>query len=104
MLDSDIPFNMNHSPKHIADILHELIHEHGWEQQIAAQKIPELWNEVLGDKTQNICMVQRFDEGKLFIHVMSAPWRNELSLRKQELITKLNERIGYSLVKDIIFR
>ncbi|MFZ9761215.1 MAG: DUF721 domain-containing protein [Candidatus Kapaibacteriota bacterium] len=95
---------MNDSPKHIADILNELIKEHGWEHSIAAHKLPELWNDLLGDKAQSMCIFQRFDEGKLYIHVTSAPWRNELTLRKIELLQKLNQKIGYSLVKEIIFR
>lgn len=95
---------MHDSPKHIADILSDLIKEHGWEHSIAANNIPNLWNELLGEKGKDICTFQRFDEGKLFIHVHSAPWRNELTLRKLELIQKLNEKIGYSLVREIIFR
>lgn len=95
---------MQDSPKHIADILNDLVKEHRWEHSIASNKIPVLWNELLGDKGKDICIFQRFDEGKLFIHVHSAPWRNELSLRKLELINKLNQKIGFPLVKEIIFR
>jgi len=103
-LASVIHSNMNSHPKHIADILKDLIKDHGWEHSIASRKIPMYWDDILGEKGKDICSIQRFDEGKLFIHVQSAPWRNELSLRKIELINKLNEKIGYSLVKEIIFR
>jgi predicted nucleic acid-binding Zn ribbon protein len=95
---------MHSSAKHIGTLLKEIVKEHGWENDIASNKLPLIWIDILGEKKQDITEFKRFEEGKLYIHVSSAPWRNELTLRKQELISKINSRIGFSLVKDIIFR
>jgi predicted nucleic acid-binding Zn ribbon protein len=95
---------MQSSAKHIAELLKEIVKDNGWEQDIASNKIPQLWYELLGEKGREITVFKRFDEGKMYIHVQSAPWRSELTLRKQEFISKINSHFGFSLVKDIIFR
>ena len=95
---------MQSSAKHIGELLKEIIKDNGWEHDIASNKIPLLWYELLGEKGKEITEFRRFDEGKLYIHVHSAPWRSELTLRKQEFISKLNSHFGFTLVKDIIVR
>jgi hypothetical protein len=40
----------------------------------------------------------------LFVHVKTSTWRNELTLRKKEIIDKLNTVIGFDVVKDIKFQ
>jgi len=95
---------MHTSAKHIADILKDIVKDNGWEQGIASSKLPFIWYDIIGEKGRTITEFKRFDEGTLYIHVQSAPWRNELTLRKQELISKINTHIGFSLITDIIFR
>ena len=95
---------MQSSPKHIASLLQDLIKDNGWEYGIASGKFPDLWYAILGNKGHEISEFKRFEDGKLFIHVHNAPWRSELTLRKHELIQKLNEKAGIRLVQDIIFR
>ena len=95
---------MQSSAKHIAALLKEIVKDNGWEKDIISSKLPILWYEVLGEKGRELTEFRRFDEGKLYIHVYSAPWRNELTLRKQEFISKINTQIGFPLITDIIFR
>ncbi len=95
---------MQSSEKHIRELLKEIVKENGWEKDIISTKIPIIWYELVGVKGREITQFKRFDEGKLYIHVNSAPWRNELTLRKHEFINQINKVIGFSLVKDIIFR
>jgi hypothetical protein len=58
-----------------------------YEKDIISNKLPILWYELLGEKGRELTEFRRFDEGKLYIHVHSAPWRHELTLRKQEFIS-----------------
>ncbi len=46
----------------------------------------------------------RILQGVLFVHVKTSTWRNELTLRKKEIIDKLNIVIGINVVKDIKFQ
>ena len=42
--------------------------------------------------------------GKLEITLTSAPLRAELSMSKPKVIKLLNEKIGYQIIKEIVFR
>ena len=95
---------MQSSAKHNAVLLKEIVKDNGWEKDIISSKLPILWYELLGEKGRELTEFRRFEEGKLYIHVHSAPWRHELTLRKQEFISKINTQIGFTLITDIIFR
>jgi len=95
---------MQSSSKHIAQILKEIVKDNGWEQGIASSKVPLIWYDIIGEKGREITEFRRFEDGILYIHVQRAPWRSELTLRKQEFINQINARIGFTLVNDIIFR
>jgi len=43
-------------------------------------------------------------DGKLFVHVSQAEWRNELIFLKKDLIEKINTSMHQDIVNDIIFR
>ena len=43
-------------------------------------------------------------DGKLFVHVPQAEWRNELIFLKKDLIEKINTTMHQDIVNDIIFR
>ncbi len=64
---------MHSSAKHIADLLKEIVKDNGWEKDIISNKLPNLWYELLGEKGRELTEFRRFDEGKLYIHVHSAP-------------------------------
>jgi predicted nucleic acid-binding Zn ribbon protein len=95
---------MQSSAKHIAALLKDIVKDNGWEKDIISTKLPLVWYELLGEKGRELTEFRRFDEGTLYIHVHSAPWRHELTLRKQEFITKINTQIGFNLITNIIFR
>jgi predicted nucleic acid-binding Zn ribbon protein len=42
--------------------------------------------------------------GTLIVSVKSGAWRNELSMRKQEIIRRINELVGDEILKDIKFQ
>jgi predicted nucleic acid-binding Zn ribbon protein len=62
------------------------------------------WEEIVGKtiakKTDNIYI----KEGKLFVVMNSSIARNELSMLKNSLIGRLNEKAGSKVISDIIIR
>lgn len=62
------------------------------------------WDDVVGEQIARVARPQRIENGVLFVSVSSAPWRAELTLKRTEIIQKLNEAAGSGVVKDIRFR
>jgi predicted nucleic acid-binding Zn ribbon protein len=62
------------------------------------------WENVVGERIAQMTTATRILQGVLFVHVKSSTWRNELTLRKKEIIGKLNIFIGVDAVKDIKFQ
>ncbi len=47
---------------------------------------------------------ERIQNGILFVKTATAPWRNESTMRRQEIIEKVNAAAGSKVVKEIRFR
>jgi len=62
------------------------------------------WAEVVGPRIAAVTIAQRVENGVLFVSVSSAPWRAELTMRRQEIVKKLNDAVGNTIVADIRFR
>jgi len=62
------------------------------------------WEEIVGKmiarKTENIYV----KDGKLFVEMNSSIARNELSMLKSSLISRLNEKAGDNIISDIVIR
>jgi len=62
------------------------------------------WDEVVGEQIARVARPQRIENGVLYVSVASAPWRAELTMKRAEIMQKLNEAAGSAVVKDIRFR
>ncbi len=85
------------------DIMKNLIKNLGIEDQILENQAIARWPEVAGLKIAQQTEVQRIKDGILFIKVKNDVWRNELLFYKRDLILKMNEKLGKSIVADIIW-
>jgi predicted nucleic acid-binding Zn ribbon protein len=62
------------------------------------------WAEVVGPQIAAITSAERCENGILYVAVDNAPWRAELTMRRLEIVKKLNAALGQEIVKDIRFR
>ena len=61
------------------------------------------WDSVVGKEISEITEPFRVSRGILFVKVNDTVWRNELQFFKNEIIEKLNKKIGKRLINDIKF-
>ena len=61
------------------------------------------WNEVVGEQIARVTEAVKIERGVLVVRVQNGPWRNELNLRKNDVIEKINTSLGEKLVKEIRF-
>lgn len=72
-------------------------------RRLAEQRACVLWPEVVGKYVSKNTKVRSIDRGKLFVWVKTTAWQNEISLRRGEIIRKLNKAVGEHVVEDILF-
>ena len=92
------------APVSLRDAMQELLRSLGVEQRLAAYGVMEAWPAVVGERIARVTAPQRVERGVLYVNVASAPWRAELTMKRQELIERLNAHAGARVITDIRFR
>ena len=62
------------------------------------------WEKLVGEQIARVAKPQRVENGILIVAVESAPWRAELTLRRREILEKINASTGRKAITDIRFR
>jgi predicted nucleic acid-binding Zn ribbon protein len=88
----------------IGSALDELVKGLGIQKKLQEYDAVIYWERVVGERIAQMTTATRILQGVLFVHVKTSTWRNELTLRKKEIIGKLNNVIGIDVVKDIKFQ
>ena len=91
------------SIKSIDIAIDELVDNLGIKKKLREYDAIIYWDSVVGKQIAKMATATRITQGVLFVHVKTSTWRNELTLRKKEIIDKLNTVVGLDAVKDIKF-
>ena len=80
----------------------------GLDEKLEELKILEVWKECVGDIISQNSKPIELKGNKLLVRVENAVWRFELSLKKREIINKLNiilekEKGKKNKIKEIVF-
>jgi predicted nucleic acid-binding Zn ribbon protein len=62
------------------------------------------WSDLVGEQIARVTEPERIESGVLYVRVSTAPWRAELSMKRLEILRKINRAAGADVVKDIRFR
>jgi predicted nucleic acid-binding Zn ribbon protein len=92
------------SVRPIGSALDELVKGLGIQKKLQEYDAVVYWESVVGERIAQMTTATRILQGVLFVHVKTSTWRNELTLRKKEIIDKLNLVVGINAVKDIKFQ
>jgi predicted nucleic acid-binding Zn ribbon protein len=87
----------------LGQILAEMIGEFGISKQIKRFHALDIWKDVVGERISQMTKPQSVRDGKLFVHVFSDVWRNELIYHKRDILAKLNKKLGKGTIQDIVF-
>lgn len=91
-------------PVSIQEAMLVLVRELGIAPKMARYDIIAAWPEVVGPQIARVTSPERMENGVLYVGVTTAPWRAELSMKRIELIEKLNTHVGSRVLNDIRFR
>ncbi len=92
-------------PKQIGAGITAVLENLGIDDKVKRYEVFDRWAETVGEQIARVTKPEYITpDGKLFIRVSRATWRNELLFLKKELITKINAVMKQDVVQDIIFR
>ncbi len=89
--------------KSLNEALGELVERLGIGKKLHEYEAVTRWEEIVGEQIAKVSAPTRIDQGALIVKVSNGPWRNELTLRKEEIIGKINMTLGKDVVRDIRF-
>ena len=98
------PKMINENAISLAAAMKKALNDTGLAEKLRDVSVLEHWSSVAGERAAKSCTAKRIEAGKLTVECASPVWRAELMLRKEDLITRLNECAGARVVVDIIFR
>ena len=88
----------------VGDIIRRLMKNPKLANKLEKLDALEAWEEIIGKQICNYVKDQRINKGILYVQLKSAVIRNELSYKKSEIITQINQRIGKKLIVDLVLR
>ncbi|MEI8134638.1 MAG: DUF721 domain-containing protein [bacterium] len=92
---------MSTSPQYLSDVLSRMLKNFGMEENAKRYEAITRWEEIVGAKLASVTTPERLSHGTLIVKVSSSVWKYELSLRKQEILSKIHQVTASADVKDI---
>ena len=89
--------------KHLKKAIEEAIEGAGIKSAINQEAAVILWGVVVGEAVSSVTIAERVDSGTLTVKVKTSVWRQELHMQKEEMIKKINKKIGTRVIRDIRF-
>ena len=89
------------SNDHAIELLLNSIEKSGFKNAILQENAVSMWPDVVGKNISKISKATSVDKGILFVKVESATWKQELYMQKNEIINKINKKIGSKAIKEI---
>ena len=75
----------------------------GLENGVNQQKAVIIWPKIVGTKIAENTTAELVDFNVLTIRVKNSTWRNELYLKKDIILEKLNKELGPNTIKELRF-
>ena len=89
--------------EHLKKAIKIAINKAGIESALKQESAVFLWKEVVGRKVAKAAKAEKVDRGTLIVKTDSSVWRQELQMQKEQLIEKINKKIGSEAIKEIRF-
>jgi predicted nucleic acid-binding Zn ribbon protein len=81
----------------------KMLRRYGIDNAIAQNKALNVWNEVVGAKVAKNTQPEKVEHGVIIVKVSTPTWRQELFFQKNEIVDKINDKIGKIAIRDIRF-
>ncbi|MFQ6609214.1 MAG: DUF721 domain-containing protein [Fidelibacterota bacterium] len=87
----------------LSDAIKNLFQDSTISAKIDAARLEKVWMETVGDIVSENTKIVKIIGNKLTVKTSGPAWRNELMMRKPEILEKLNEIQKKITIKEITF-
>jgi len=88
----------------ISEIIKAILKEQGLEDKLAENRLINSWEEILGKSVGRYTKNLYIKDQTLFIQLSSSVVRNELMMIREDIVKRLNEKAGKTIIKSIVLR
>jgi len=88
--------------KSIKEVLSLYIKEMGLESGLDEVRVCALWDELLGPSIASATKQKRLKEGKFYVQLQSSVVRSHLFTERKNIIVKINNAMGKTLITELI--
>lgn len=85
-------------------VIMQYLREFGLETPLNEHRLIQAWDTVLGPAVSKYTKELRIYNQVLFVTVSSAAIRNELMMRRTELVSRLNSQVGAQVITQMVLR
>jgi len=89
--------------KRVSEPLSALLSRFDPEGRMRVYQLWDFWDAVVGAAIAERAQPQRIHDGILFVQVATHTWMQELQFLKEDIRTRLNDRLGAALISDLRF-
>ena len=89
---------------HISSVIDDVLKTYRREPDGELLQVWHVWDSIVGDVIAKNTKPGAFKGRILLVYVTSSTWVHQLQFLKAEMITKLNEALGKSLIDDLKFK
>ena len=89
--------------KRLKQAIEEAIDSTGIKSALSQEAAVVLWGSIVGEAVSSVTKAERVESGTLIVKVETAVWRQELHMQKEEIINKINKKIGTRAIREIRF-
>ena len=83
--------------------INNLLKAAGLEAGVSQNKALLVWDDVVGAKVSENTTPEKVEAGTLYIKASNSTWRQELMFKKDDILKKLNKKLGEKTIKEIKF-
>ncbi len=88
----------------IKDVINDLFESNHMKGKLAEINIINNWEKLVGNLIAKNTSKIYFNKGKLYLHIDSAPLRNELNYSRSKIVELVNKEAGVELIDDVVVR
>ena len=85
----------------LSTALQKALKTSGLDRAVRQNKALFVWDCVVGETIAKNCSAEEINHGTIVVKASTPVWRNELALKKKEIVDKLNKKLGEELINDI---
>ena len=88
----------------LGSVINKIVSDSDIGKKIKKFNIFNHWSDIVGSEIGNKTKPEKLLRQTLYISVTSSTWANELSLMSGQLIKKINDFVGETVVKELRFK